>query len=122
MHDDIFAQDAPDTEWLAHVGAEGWVALTQDDAIRRRPNERAALLQARSAVFILTTAQLRAEVTGQILRTALPAIRAAVERFDVPLIGTVNKAAETSLLYIAGEQLPRARLVKARETKRAAKP
>ena len=41
------------------MGAREWVVLTKDDAIRRRPAERDALIDAGVRVFCLTTAQLR---------------------------------------------------------------
>jgi PIN like domain len=55
------AQRLADEVWLRDVGARGWVVLTKDDAIRRRPAERDALIDAGVRVFCLTTAQLRGE-------------------------------------------------------------
>jgi hypothetical protein len=46
VHDDHFAPDAPDAVWLRVVGERGWVVLTKDERIRRRPLEREALLTA----------------------------------------------------------------------------
>lgn len=53
------AQRLPDRVWLRDVGRKGWVVLTKDDAIRRRPAERDALTDAKVQVFCLTNAQLR---------------------------------------------------------------
>lgn len=53
------AQGLADEIWLRDVGARGWVVLTKDDAIRRRPAERDALIDASVRVFCLTAAQLR---------------------------------------------------------------
>lgn len=53
------AQRLPDEVWLGDAGAKGWVVLTKDDAIRRRPAERDAMIAAAVRVFCLTTAQLR---------------------------------------------------------------
>lgn len=55
------AQALPDEIWLRDAGEKGWVVLTKDDAIRRRPAERDALVAAAVRVFCLTTAQLRGE-------------------------------------------------------------
>jgi len=49
-----------DEQWLRDVGAEGWIVLMKDDAIRRRPAERDALIEAGVRAFCLTNAQLRA--------------------------------------------------------------
>jgi uncharacterized protein with PIN domain len=53
------AQRLSDEEWLKDAGAKGWVVLTKDRAIRRRPNERDALMGAGVRVFCLTSADLR---------------------------------------------------------------
>ena len=34
VHDDHFAQDAPDPEWLAAVGKNNWIVITRDERIR----------------------------------------------------------------------------------------
>jgi hypothetical protein len=53
------AQQLPDRVWLRDAGTNGWIVLTKDDAIRRRPAEREALIDAGVRVFCLTSAQLR---------------------------------------------------------------
>jgi hypothetical protein len=47
-----------DTEWIAWADDEDVVVLTKDDAIRRRPLERAALARSSLRVFCLTNANL----------------------------------------------------------------
>jgi hypothetical protein len=54
------AQGLEDEVWLRDAGASGWIVLTKDNAIRRRPAEREALVEAGVRVFCLTTARLRA--------------------------------------------------------------
>jgi hypothetical protein len=53
------AQRLPDEVWLRDAGEHGWIVLTKDDAIRRRPAERDAMIEAAAQVFCLTTAKLR---------------------------------------------------------------
>jgi hypothetical protein len=53
------AQQLADETWLRDAGARNWIVLTKDDAIRRRPAERDALIKAGVRVFCLTNAQLR---------------------------------------------------------------
>jgi hypothetical protein len=53
-------QGVADEQWLHDVGARGSVVLMKDDAIRRRPAERDALVEAGVRAFCLTNAQLRA--------------------------------------------------------------
>ncbi|GAA1637650.1 hypothetical protein GCM10009744_28650 [Kribbella alba] len=55
----VFGQrKVEDTEWIAWADAADLVVLTKDDAIRRRPLERAALAESRLRVFCLTNANL----------------------------------------------------------------
>lgn len=54
------AQRVADERWLRDVGAYGWIVLMKDDAIRRRPAEREALIESGVRAFCLTNAQLRA--------------------------------------------------------------
>lgn len=60
----VYSEDAgqriTDERWLRDVGAKGWIVLMKDDAIRRRPAEREALVEAGVRAFCLTNAQLRA--------------------------------------------------------------
>src|SRR4051795_5447611 len=53
------AQQLDDESWLRDAGNRGWVVLMKDDAIRRRPGEREALIEAGVRAFCLTNAQLR---------------------------------------------------------------
>jgi hypothetical protein len=53
------AQGLSDEEWLSDAGANDWVVLTKDRAIRRRPSEREALMAAGVRVFCVTSANLR---------------------------------------------------------------
>jgi hypothetical protein len=53
-------QQLRDEVWLRDAGRQGWVILTKDDAIRRRPAERDALIAAGARVFCLTNRHLRA--------------------------------------------------------------
>lgn len=53
------SQGLRDETWLRDVGARGWIVLMKDDAIRRRPAEREALIDGGVRAFCLTNAQLR---------------------------------------------------------------
>jgi len=60
---DVYGEDAAqllaDEVWLRDAGENGWIVLTKDDAIRRRPAEREALTDASVRVFCLTNRNLR---------------------------------------------------------------
>lgn len=73
-------QQVPDERWLHDAGAKGWVVLMKDDAIRRRPAERDALVEAGVRAFCLTNAQLRAaEQTERFVRNRYRIIQQARE-------------------------------------------
>ncbi len=72
------AQRLPDEVWLHDAGEKRWIVLTKDDAIRRRPAERDAMIAAAVRVFCLTTAQLRgAEQTERFVQNRDRIIRQA---------------------------------------------
>lgn len=52
-HADHFADIAKDEEWLTEIGRRGWYAITHDQRIRYKPNEKAAVMQAGVGLFVL---------------------------------------------------------------------
>ena len=53
VHDDHLPQDAPDEDWLALVGAKGWVAITKDRDIRYRAAELEAIQRHAARVIVI---------------------------------------------------------------------
>lgn len=51
--DERFPPDTPDREWLAVAGREGWLVISRDKRIRRRPGEREAIRANGVGCFIL---------------------------------------------------------------------
>lgn len=51
--EDRFAPDAPDSEWLAVAGREGWLVITRDKRIRYRPAEKEAIREHGVGCFVL---------------------------------------------------------------------
>lgn len=45
--------EIPDPVWIRDSGAHGWLALTQDQAILTRPQERAAVVEHAAGLVIL---------------------------------------------------------------------
>lgn len=100
IHDEHFAQDAEDTEWLASVGKRGWIVLTKDGRIRRSPLERMALLNANVGAFILTAGDLRGAAMGALFVEALPKMMRISTKTLRPFIATV--AASGSIVIVDG--------------------
>lgn len=71
LHDDYFAQDAEDQEWLSEVGKKGWVVLTKDKWIRRRAIEREALLNANLKVFCFMSGSIAFAEIAEIFAKAI---------------------------------------------------
>ena len=58
-HDDHFAQNALDDDWIPQVTARGWVILTKDKNIRRAGGERETVLLSNSRVITLASGNMR---------------------------------------------------------------
>jgi predicted nuclease of predicted toxin-antitoxin system len=97
-HRDVFDDDTPDQIWLAEVGRRGWVVVTRDQNIRRRPNELAAVRAARIHLFALTSGNLSAAETATLVLRAWPAIRRAVAAHAPPALWSVTRGGEVRRL------------------------
>jgi predicted nuclease of predicted toxin-antitoxin system len=98
IHDDHFPQNATDETWLREVGRRGWIVLTKDTWIRRRSNERIALLRAGVRAFVLVAGNLSGPEMAAVIVKALPAMQRLVVRHNPPLIAKVTRSGAVSLL------------------------
>ena len=103
-HDAHFDKDAADVEWLGAVGRKGWVVLSKDDRIRLNEVERTALTQAGVAAFFLGRSDLTGPQMASAIVTALPAMRRALRRFDVPFIARISLDGDVSVFESAGRR------------------
>lgn len=69
-HRDHFAPDAADAAWIPAISSRGWVIVTRDFAIQRRPTERAAWTAANATVVMLRGEKLSAEDMSKMLLAA----------------------------------------------------
>lgn len=77
-HHQRFAPDAPDEAWLEVAGREGWIVITRDKHIRRRPAELDAFRTHQVTVFVFAggnasaaeTAELVTRLYGKIVKLA----------------------------------------------------
>jgi hypothetical protein len=97
-HDAHFDITCDDDEWLPRVGAFGWVVLTKDKYIRRRPKERRALEDAKVAAFVLTANRVNAKEMADAFVAALPRIRQVAAKYTRPLIATVSRTGLIAVL------------------------
>lgn len=95
-HFDLFAPDTADTEWLAEVAKNGWVAITRDKRIRYKPNELAAVVQHKAALLVVV-----GEAPHAVLAANLVAIKEKILRFiaveEPPFIAKVYRASPAEM-------------------------
>ena len=95
-HDDHFAPDTADEDWLAEVGQREWVALTHDRRIRHKPNELAAVTRHRVSLLVLVGAAPYPEL-AQAFVTTLPRVETFLARNTPPFIGKVYRPSPADL-------------------------
>lgn len=71
VHDDSYPQSTLDADLLREVGAKGWVFVTKDKRIRRRPNELEALRNAGVRAFVVTAGNLSGPEVAALLAAHL---------------------------------------------------
>lgn len=90
IHDDHFAENEEDPNWLAAVGENKWIVLTKDKWIRRRPLEKQALLSAGLCVFVLTSGNMTGDEMAQAFVKNLSKIRRLIKKQPPPFIAAVT--------------------------------
>lgn len=98
IHDDHFAPNAKDADWLSVVGRRGWIVLTKDERIRYRMIEQQAMMRASVAAFILTAGGVTGAEMADIFIKALPKIRRFVMKYDRPFIASVTRSGAVVLI------------------------
>jgi hypothetical protein len=91
VHDDHFAKDAPDEEWLLDIGARGWLLVARDERIRYEPAERLALTAAQVGAFFITAGNMTGPDSAALLVTALPRMERLVRQLTRPFIVTISR-------------------------------
>lgn len=95
-HHDKFKPACPDEEWLEVAGKQGWIVLTRDKNIRRKPNELRAFRDHGVIGFVLTSGDASAADTAALVTAIYPKlIRKAKTTnppamFSITLAGAIN--------------------------------
>ena len=99
IHDDHFAQDAEDPEWLTACGKKNWIVVTRDERIRYRVPERQAIRRAKVRAFVLAAqGDLRAEMLANNFLEALSKIRQTVKQQKPPFIAKISRDGNVTVL------------------------
>ena len=91
IHDDNFAPDALDVNWLPIVGERGWVVLTKDANIARRTLEKMAVARSGVCLFILTSQNLSGSDMIEILTKAIVPMQNLVRKHPAPFIAKIYR-------------------------------
>ncbi len=83
-HRERFVPACPDTEWLTVAGHEGWIVITRDQAVRRKPNELQVFRDAKFIPFALASGNATAEDTARLLVGLYPRILRKAEAATPP--------------------------------------
>jgi predicted nuclease of predicted toxin-antitoxin system len=99
IHDDHFAQNALDPEWLTAAGKNNWIVVTRDERIRYRAAEKQAIRRAKVRAFVLAAqGDLRAEMLAEIFLKALPKIRRTVKQHRPPFVAKISRDGTVTVL------------------------
>jgi predicted nuclease of predicted toxin-antitoxin system len=91
VHEDHFAPDALDVEWLPQVGEREWVVLTKDANISRRTLEKMAVARAGIRLFILASQNLASSEMIDILVQAIEPMKNLVHNHPAPFIAKIYR-------------------------------
>lgn len=91
LHDDHFAQDAPDEVWLTEVGRRKWYVITRDERIRYRYLEAAAAYSARVGLFVIVSKNLTGPQTAETVIKAIGRIRRFLASHRRPFIAKLYR-------------------------------
>lgn len=101
VHDDHFAQNATDEQWLGEVGKKGWIVLTKDKRFHNRVLEITAIARSHARVFKLTAGSLQGLEMADVFVKAMPKIRNLLLSTRAPFIATVSRSGKVTIAFSA---------------------
>jgi predicted nuclease of predicted toxin-antitoxin system len=105
-HDSLFpAEDTLDEEWLRRAGSEGWVVLTKDKLIRKRPLERAALIAARVRAFVFTGGNVSGVEMAESIIAAMPRILRIIATTPPPFIARITASGAVHVIEASVKEI-----------------
>ena len=100
----MFAQDTPDEEWLTRAGQEGWVVLTKDKLIRKRPIEREALVAAHVRAFVFTGGNMSGVEMAESIVAAIPRMLRVIAATEPPFIARITGSGAVDVIEQDAEE------------------
>ena len=95
-HHDLFPADGSDEQWLEYCGTQGRVAISHDQRIRHKVNEREAVMQHGVALLIVIGKAPYPELAKHFV-TTLPKIEVFLDKHQPPFIAKVYRSSPTEL-------------------------
>lgn len=92
LHDEHFGETTEDAAWIAAVARSGWVILTKDQRIRRRPLERAAVVASGARMFALTSGNLSGPAMAEVFGRHLHKMMRIALGEPAPFIALVSRS------------------------------
>jgi PIN like domain len=89
-HRDHFAHNTPDEIWLEAVGKRRWIALTHDQRIRYKPNERDAVMRNNVGLLVIIGAVPFPDLARAFVNS-LPVVERFLEEHKSPFIAKVYR-------------------------------
>jgi hypothetical protein len=99
-HHDRFAPACPDEEWLEVAGKEGWIVLTRDKNIRRKPNELRAFREHGVIAFVLTGGDATAADTAVLVTALYPRMLRKLKGAKPPAMFTLTMAGSIGVIKL----------------------
>ena len=98
-HDDHFAQNTPDVEWLTKVGKWGWVVISKDQNIRRNPLELTAYEAAKVRGYFVTAAGASGPENAALLARCLPGMVRRSAGRSGPFLFSISRSTVFTKLF-----------------------
>lgn len=95
-HHDMFPPDGSDEQWLEYCGSRARIAITHDQRIRHKINERNAVMRHRVALIVVVGKAPFPELAKHFVAT-MPRIAAFLDRHARPFIAKVYRPSPAEL-------------------------
>jgi hypothetical protein len=98
----VFPEDplVSDPVWLDRCGRDGWVAITKDKAIWRRPGELRILRLSKVSMFVISAGSLTGAEQAALAVKAITSIRRIVKATPPPFVVRIVAGARTEFVDI----------------------
>jgi hypothetical protein len=96
---DRFSRGIKDPDWLPVAGQNGWIVLTKDKAIQKRPNEMLALVNSGVRAFVLAAGAMTGPDQAALFVRLLPKMISFVEHLPAPFLVRVSRDGSCEVLH-----------------------